>query len=314
MTDFSCVFDAAIVGAGPAGLAAAIYLGRYLRPTLLLNEKEPSTHWHRPTAHNVLGFPAGILRNQLLEWGQAHVAQYPCVVGRLATIERITREQELFALCDATGQTYRARSIILATGVEYELPALPDIHAYAGHSIYHCPECDGFKCLDQHVAIIGHGPGTAELALRLLVWTRHLTILTHGHPPELNAEAASKLAAQNIPIYTARITAIRGLPHEGLISGLILENAPDVPCTAAFCNIPCTPPSDLYSQLGLEIHKGRWVKVDYRQQTNVPLCYAAGDIVAFAQTQLSVAMGQGATAAINLHQDLLPEELKLFSS
>jgi thioredoxin reductase (NADPH) len=69
-------FDCIILGGGPAGLAAGVYMGRYLRPTLILDHKKPMTRWHRPIAHNVLGYPAGIHRNQLLDWGRAHVAKY----------------------------------------------------------------------------------------------------------------------------------------------------------------------------------------------------------------------------------------------
>jgi thioredoxin reductase len=79
----------------------------------------------------------------------------------------------------------------------------------------------------------------------------------------------------------------------------------------AFANEGCTVPDELLGQLPLELHKGRWVKVDHRMRTNIPRCYAAGDIVANAQTQLSVAMGTGATAAIWLHKELLPAELCL---
>src|SRR5579871_5037314 len=80
------IYDCIILGGGPAGLAAGVYMGRYLRPTLILDHKKPQTRWHRPIAYNILGFPAGTHRNQLLDWGRVHVGKYECVTTRGATV------------------------------------------------------------------------------------------------------------------------------------------------------------------------------------------------------------------------------------
>src|SRR4051812_8188887 len=90
--------DAIILGGGPAGLAAGVYLGRYLRPTLILDQKKPQTRWHRPIAHNVLGFPSGIHRNQLLDWGRAHIAKYDSVQLPRTTIVSIAQQDGNFVL------------------------------------------------------------------------------------------------------------------------------------------------------------------------------------------------------------------------
>jgi thioredoxin reductase len=315
------LFDAIILGAGPAGLAAAVYLGRYLRPTLVLNEKKPQTRWDRPIAHNVLGFPAGIHRNQLLDWGRSHVALYDCVQFRHCSVASIRMHGDMegeqggssgtFLLTDADGDSYRARGLILAPGVEYELPDIPDILPYAGKSIWHCPECDGYKTLGKKVAVIGNGEGSAEMALGLTVWADAVSLCTHGQPPELSDDARQKLAAANIRILTPRITAIHGNPEEGALESLELADSTRLPAFGAFTNLPCKPPVDLFKQLPLELHKDRWIKTDHRMRTNIPRCYAAGDVVAHAQTQLSVAIGTGATAAIWLHRELLPPTLCL---
>jgi thioredoxin reductase len=305
-------FDALILGGGPAGLAAAVYLGRYLRTTLILDEKKPQTRWHRPISNNVLGFPAGIHRNQLLDWGRAHIAMYDKVHLRNATAAGLSRQGDLFKCTDADGESYLAKGLILAMGVEYELPSnIPDIYDFAGRSIFHCPECDGYKCLDHHIAVIGHDRGSADMALGLTAWTNNVILITHDKTPELDDEARQKLKDAGIPILESRITRILGNREEGQLEGFQLENAQTLPATAAFINYGCRPPDGLFKQLPLELHKDRWIKTDFRMRTNIPRCYAAGDIIAYAQTQLSVAMGTGATAAIWLHKELLPENLCL---
>ncbi len=314
-------FDAIILGAGPAGLAAAVYLGRYLRRTLLLNEKKPATRWHRPIAHNVLGYPAGIHRNQLLDWGRSHVDLYDCVQTQRATVCSIRMEgpiegeqggsDGIFVLADTDGETYRSRGLILAPGVEHDLPDIPDILAYAGISVWHCPECDGYKTLGKRIAVIGTGRGTAEMALGLTIWSHSVTICTHGQPADFDDDARKKLADAHIPILENKITRICGNAADGAMESLDLDGGPPLPVFGAFANFACKPPVDLFKQLPLELVKDRWIKTDHRMRTNIPRCYAAGDVVAHAQTQLSVAMGTGATAAIWLHKELLPPALCL---
>jgi thioredoxin reductase len=305
------VYDCLILGGGPAGLAAGVYLGRYLRPTLILDHKKPMTRWHRPIAHNVLGYPAGIHRNQLLDWGRAHVAKYDCVTILRRTIQHLARDGEQFVLTDADGVAYRGRGLILANGIEYLLPDIPDVLDYAGISLWHCPECDGFKCIDREIVVIGNDKGSAELALGITVWTTKVSICTHGKPPAWDKEATGKLKVKGIRVYTSRILRIVGNREEGMLEGFNLEDNTELKAAGAFANEGCDTPDELVTQLPLEMHRNRWVKVDHRMRTNLPRCYAAGDIIANAQTQLSVAMGTGATAAIWLHKELLPEELCL---
>src|SRR2546423_15679240 len=106
-------YDCIILGGGPAGLAAGVYMGRYLRPTLILDHKKPQTRWHRPIAHNVLGFPAGIHRNQLLDWGRAHLAKYDSVQLLRTTIASIAQQESTFVLTATDGQSFAGRGLIL---------------------------------------------------------------------------------------------------------------------------------------------------------------------------------------------------------
>ncbi len=309
--DIGADFDAIIIGAGPAGLSAAIYLGRYLRPTLIINDREPRTRWHRPTGHNVLGFPAGIMRSQLLEWGLAHVGQYESVKFHHGRVERIAQKDGRFTLTDDGGAEFNAAGLILAMGMEYLLPELPHVYDYAGHSIYHCPECDGYKMRGKRVIVLGHSRGVAAMALALRIWTDKITICTHGQKGEFDAPCAAKLREQHIDIYEEPVTDLLGDHQCGVLGAVQLKGGRRIECAGIFVNLGSEPPTDLLCQLPLRLHKGQYVHVDYRQRTSLPRCYAAGDIVAFAQTQLSVAVGQGATAGIWLHKELLPDCYRL---
>ena len=176
-------YDCIILGGGPAGLAAGVYMGRYRRPTLILNHKKPPSLWHRPTAHNVLGFPCGIQRDQLLEWGRDHVARYDCVALKHATVLEVTMDDSGFGLLDSEGCLCRSKGLILALGTEHPLPGLPDIMAYAGRSVWHCPECDGYKCCAKEIVVIGHDRGSAEMALGILTWSPKVTPLHQWPSP-----------------------------------------------------------------------------------------------------------------------------------
>ncbi len=305
------VYDCIILGGGPAGLAAGVYMGRYLSPKLILDHKKPQTRWHRPIAHNILGFPAGIHRNQLLDWGRVHVGKYESVTMRGATVSTIRQvdvagRESGFEVRDDEGAVFVGRGLILAMGVEYTLPEIEDIFCYAGHTIWHCPECDGYKCVGKKIVVIGNDRGSVETALNATVWTDAVTLLANGRDCVLDEECAGKLRDAGIRVMQEKIVSIVGEKEEGLIAGFVLEDGTQVEAEGAFANYPCEVEEGLLKQLPLELERGRWVRVDHRMRTNIARCYAAGDIVASAQTQLSVAMGTGATAAIWLHKELLP--------
>jgi len=177
---------------------------------------------------------------------------------------------------------------------------------YAGRSIWHCPECDGYKCLDKDIVVIGRDRGSAEMAMSVLTWTRTVKILTLGETLEMDEECFAKLSGAEIEIIREPAVKILGDRAEGILEGFEFAGGRRIAVQGAFVNSEPTPPHPLLAKLPLALHKERWIVVNHRMRTNIPCCYAAGDIVAHAQTQLCVAMGTGATAAIGLHKELLP--------
>jgi thioredoxin reductase (NADPH) len=304
-------YDAIIVGAGPAGLSAAIYLGRYLRPTLVLDRGKVDSPWLLPTAHNFFGFPAGIMREQLLAWGRDHAGQYESVEIREAVVTGIEQAGECFRARTSDGEEFDSRGIILATGEFHELPPIPNILSYAGRSVFHCPECDGYKARGRRTAVMGTGRATAGFSLRLKAWTPEIVLCTLGDPPDLDPEAREKLEKAGISVVEDRVLDIEGDPRQGAISGLALESGGKVEAQLAFTNYRARVYSNLARSLGADVIEEGYVKVDKHQHTNVRGLYAAGDVCAPNHKQLSIAVANGATAAINLHYALLPPELCL---
>ncbi len=304
-------YDAIIVGGGPAGLTAALYLGRYLRPTLLLDRPKPDSPWFLPTSHNFLLFPDGLNRTDLLRIGRAHVAEYPAVTLREAAVTRLTRLPDGFAVHTDTGEVFAARGVILATGSSYELPDLPNIMAYAGRTIHHCPECDGYAARNCRLLVMGVGRATAGFALKFKVWTDDITLCTQGEDPTLDRESQDKLARAGVRVITEPVVELEGDPEAGQVSGVVLQSGERLAVDRIFTNYACQVFSDMVAGLGVELGDEGHIKVDKHQQTNIHGLYAAGDVDAPDHKQLVIAMGDGATAAINLHYALLPEELSL---
>jgi thioredoxin reductase len=305
------LFDALIIGGGPAGLSAAIYLGRYLRPTLVLDAGRPNTAWHMPTAHNFFGFPAGIGREQLLTWGRAQAGQYESVQFHSGLVTRLEQTTRGFRVHTTRGDTFEGRGAILATGEAHRLPDLPDIMAYAGRAIFHCPECDGYTARGKRLIVMGTGRATAGFAMKFKVWSDDLTLCTLGEDPNLDPEAQAKLERAGIPVVRDPVTAIDGDPATGALHGIILADGRTLPADVLFTNFACQAHSEIVADLDIETTDEGFIKVDKHKQTNITGLYAAGDASAPDHKQLSIAVADGATAAINLHYALLPEELRL---
>ena len=213
---------------------------------------------------------------------------------------------KLFEVLDEEGETFRSKGLILALGVEYTLPEIEGIFSYAGKTIWHCPECDGYKTVGKKIVVIGADRGSIDMALTTTIWTKDVTLCTNGAEIELDSECDEKMRGVSIRVVREKIVGVLGDAEEGKLEGFAMEGGERLLADGAFFNSPCKSPEGLLKQLPLKLLKDRWVVVDHRMRTNIPKCYAAGDIVADAQTQLSVAMGTGATAGIWLHKELLP--------
>ena len=285
--------DSIIVGAGPAGLTAAIYLARF-RLKIRLFDCGTSRAALIPCARNLAGFPDGItgtgLLARMIEQAERFGAE-----RELARVTKIERHEDGFTV-SAEGRQYRARSVLVATGVINNRPAGMDdaLHteALAKGLLRYCPICDGYEVTDQRVAVIGTGPhGTAE-ALFLRGYTAEVTLVSPDARHALDAQCQAELEAAGI----ARI--------DGPCGGYAIEDGELAFDTAqgrmrfdsVYPALGSRVRSDLAAEAGAMVSKDGCLVVDSHQRTNIPGLFAAGDVVK-GLDQISHAMGEGGVAA-----------------
>ncbi|MBY0430811.1 MAG: NAD(P)/FAD-dependent oxidoreductase, partial [Rhodospirillales bacterium] len=180
------MLDCLIIGGGPAGLTAAIYLARYRR-TFVVVDAGFSRADLIPTSHNHAGFPDGIRGGELLTRMRAQAGKYGAVIRR-GTVTRLERNVETFTAGYDEG-LLAARTVLLATGVTDLEPLLPNLpEAIRTGFVRHCPICDGWEVMDRNVAVIGFGKSGLGEAMFLRTWTRQVTLLTLGQPMALEAD------------------------------------------------------------------------------------------------------------------------------
>ncbi|MFZ0063192.1 MAG: NAD(P)/FAD-dependent oxidoreductase [Pyrinomonadaceae bacterium] len=303
------VLDCIVIGAGPAGLSASLFLARYRRKVLTLHHKSPRNIY----AHGVHGFLGhhGISPSELLARGTEEVlSQGGMIVEACATkVERSAAGLFRVVTENPNGRSYETRRLLLATGLRDMTPACAGFREFYGASIFHCPDCDGYEVSGKRVAVLGYNEHVVGFTLELLTWTDQLTVLTDGHQPAVDPESIAKLAEFNIAIQNEKVVALEGDVATGQLRRVQFASGPPLDCDALFFNLGTEPASRLHEQLGCRTEDD-FVWVDKTQQTSVEGVYAAGDITPYSQLAV-VAAAEGAMAAIHIHESLIPAARRL---
>jgi thioredoxin reductase len=303
----SAPFDVAIVGGGPAGLTAAIWLARYLHRVLLVDSGDPR-NWETRGINGFLGHP-GIRPAELRGLGreEARTHGVELVDALCETVSRV--DEDSFELVLADGTRHRARRFLLAIGLKDVWPDIPGLEHVYGADAHVCPDCDGRECTDKKVVVIGTGRKAVGMALNLTTWTNQIIICTNGQPADFDLpEYCQKLDALNIPVIQAPITRIH---HTGAhVHSLDFEEGMSLDTDKIFLAVAQYPADDLGAQLRCERDAGGHIIVDDAYHTSVRNCFAAGDIVPGPQLAIAAA-GDGAIAALAIHKSLVPDARKL---
>jgi thioredoxin reductase (NADPH) len=293
--------DCCILGGGPAGLTAAVFLARFRRRVIVLDDRQ-SRAALIPRSHNHPAFPDGIggpallarLREQLASFGAEPVE------ARVSAIDR----QPGGGFGITAGERFEADFLLFATGVEDVLPAIPDAAGKVREGLLRCcPICDAYEVIDRTLAVVGPGACAAGEALFLAGYSPRVTLVTLGGPPEIPDAALAKLRAAGVAIVEEPVLEIGAADGavQVELAGRVLR------FDAIYAGLGIRPRADLAVALGVEVDADGRIVTDRNQRCSVPGCYAAGDVVT-GLNQLAVAMAQAEVAAVDIHNHLRERE------
>jgi thioredoxin reductase (NADPH) len=287
--------DCLIVGGGPAGLTAAIYLARYRRNVIVFDSGE-SRAALIPESHNYPGFAHGISGSKLLSVLTGQAEDYGVRIVR-SRVTSLMRKENGFVGVHDSGEV-AARFALLATGIVDVNPKVQDLdQAISEGSVRYCPVCDGFEAIDRRIAVLGSGDEASAKARFLRTYSKDVTLLSQSTGPLKEAEKQSAL--QNDYAIEGPVDELRRGQH-GIRARLGSRHLDfDIVYPALGCDVR----SDLASALGAATTDIGCLKVDGHQRTSIEGLYAAGDVVSDLH-QIAVATGHAAVAATHIHHCL----------
>jgi thioredoxin reductase len=295
------VFDAVIVGGGPAGLAAALMLARCCRTVLLCDQRLPRNSATR-ALHGFLSRD-GIAPGELLAIARQDLAKYGNAVTREIEVIGAEREAELFTVRLSDDSVVAARKLLLATGVRDILPPWGGLKALYGKTVFHCPFCDGWEHRGRKIAAYGDGKSGSGLAMDLLAWTADVVLFTDGQT-DLGQADRDALTSKGIVIIEERVSDLLG--RDGELRAVKLAGGRLVERDALFLGSENIQASALAEMLGCGFTRKGAVATDKSECTHIPGLFVAGDSSGGEQLVI-VAASEGTRAAVAIHKELLAE-------
>jgi thioredoxin reductase (NADPH) len=296
-------WDVIIVGGGIAGLSAAIYLGRALRKTLIIDAEKSMANWE-PHVENYLGFPQGIDGRELIQRGKDQAQQYGCILLN-AEVVHIKQNERNFCV-QIKNKDFLAKRLLLATGIYHIPPDLEGVTQCLGKSMFFCKDCDGYRVRNKRILIYGRNNEAAVYALSMLSYSKEIGLATDGKPLISDSDYRAWLQEYQIPIYAQKISKL--VREDCFVRSIIFENGEMIDFDALFITRGDKCINQLALEIGIELDSEGQIIVDHLMRTTVKGIYAAGCITP-SNCQMIIAAGQGALAAQSINKDLFEESL-----
>jgi thioredoxin reductase len=295
------VYDVIIIGGGPAGLNAAVVLGRCRRKVLLFDHgKQRNRYSHG--VHNYLTRD-NILPDEFVSIAYKEVRKYGATILQKEVQHAKRTEEGIFVVKDINGDIYHSRKLILATGLTDILPDIKGAEHFYGKSMFHCPYCDGWEVISKKLGVYCKDKGGVEVALTLTTWSNDITLYTDGKK-YVRKKDQKKLKENGISLILNPIHSLEGT--EGQLKNIILENGEMQACDALFFSNGYEVQCDLVESLGCRVGKNNVALTNKSQQTNIPGLYVAGD-ASKDMHFVVVAAAEGAKAGVYINKELLNE-------
>jgi thioredoxin reductase (NADPH) len=295
--DAPLCYDCAVIGAGPAGLTAALYLARFRRSVVVFDGGPSRAQWI-PESHNCPGFPGGISGDRLLERLRAQLSGYDVRICA-KRVENLKGHEGGFRLADADGNAVVARTVLLATGIIDTLPHADWVEtAIRAGALRLCPVCDGFEASDQRIAVYGSGESALNHAEFLRTYSADVALVCADGQP-LDGAQSDRAAALGV-----RVIAQSGdLRFDGHRCSFGMTDGTLEAFDSVYVFLGCHAQSALAKTIGAESDEHGALRVGRDQKTTIEGLYAAGDVVS-ALDQISVAVGHSGVAATAIHKAL----------
>jgi thioredoxin reductase len=294
------LWDVVILGAGPAGLSAALLLGRCRRRVLVCDTGTPRNA-RSPGVHGYLTRD-GIDPWALRDAGRRELEPYDVEFCQAGGVDaRLTGD--VFEVDLSSGERVRARRLLLATGVRDEIPPHPGFADCFGRTVHHCPYCDGWEARGQRLAVYARGRKGVGLALALLDWSHDVLLCTDG-PARLEPADRRRLSTCGVRVRQEPVARL--VHHDRVLERIVFAGGADEPRDRVFLNTGQAAQSDLARRLGCRFNSKGTVVTDRREQSCVPGLYVAGDASRDVQLAI-VAAAEGAKAAFAINSSFQKE-------
>jgi len=295
------IYDCIIVGGGPAGLNAAIVLGRCRRKVLIFDTEEYRNRY----SHGVHNFLTrdNILPHEFLQICHKELEKYSVQRVRKKVINARKNNEDIFSVKDENGTIYQAKKLLIATGLTDTLPNIEGFKEFYGKSVFHCPYCDGWEVRDKKIGVYARNKEGWELALVLKTWTNSVILYTDGKN-KVKPFQKQYLNANGIEIIAMPILKLQG--QNGQLQKIIFKDGKEIDCDALFFVNGYTQQCNIAEAFGCDVNKKGVIVTNRLQQTNIKGLYVAGD-ASKDMHFVVVAGAEGAKAGVTINKELQKE-------